>query len=88
MIPVGPPDACDYVNSHGMVLCVATGNKGGDLRSPAIHSADFASVIAVGATDDTDSAADETLTAVPVLPASMQLRPGITLPEREGPVRA
>ena len=30
-------------------------------------------------------AADGTLTSVPVLPASLQLRPGITLPEREVP---
>ena len=50
-------DACDYVNSHGMVLCVATGNEGGHLRSPAVHAADFAGVIAVGATVDTDSVA-------------------------------
>jgi hypothetical protein len=30
-------------------------------------------------------AADGTLTSIPVLPASLQLRPGITLPEREVP---
>ncbi len=50
-------DACDYVNSHGMVLCVATGNEAGALRSPAIHSADFPGVVAVGATDSSDAVA-------------------------------
>ena len=50
-------DACDYVNSHGMLLCVATGNEGGALRWPAVHSTGFAGVVAVGATDDTDSVA-------------------------------
>ena len=50
-------DACDYADSHGMVLCVATGNEGGALRTPAIHSADNAGVIAVGATDSADAVA-------------------------------
>lgn len=51
-------DACKYVNDHGMILCVATGNEGGSLRTPAIHSADFSGVIAVGATDSSDSVTD------------------------------
>lgn len=51
-------DACDYVNSHGMLLCVAGGNEGSDLRSPAIHSVNFNGVIAVGATDSGDVVAD------------------------------
>ncbi|WP_456826718.1 S8 family serine peptidase [Cellulomonas sp. P5_E12] len=50
-------DACAYAHDHGMVLCVATGNEGGALRTPAIHSADFAGVIAVGATDSGDAVA-------------------------------
>jgi Subtilase family/von Willebrand factor type A domain len=68
-------DACDYVNSHGMVLCVATGNEGGNLRSPAIHSADFAGVIAVGATDDTDSVASFSN----VGPAVNVVAPGVSI---------
>jgi len=47
-------DACAYAHDNGMVLCVATGNEGGALRSPAIHSANFSGVIAVGATNNTD----------------------------------
>ena len=50
-------DACDYADSHGMLLCVAAGNEGGALRTPAIHSADNAGVIAVGATDSGDAVA-------------------------------
>ena len=68
-------DACDYVNSHGMVLCVATGNEGGDLRWPAVHSADFAGVIAVGATDDTDSVASFSN----VGPAVSVVAPGVSI---------
>lgn len=48
-------DACAYAHNNGMVLCVATGNEGGALRTPAIHSANFAGVIAVGATDSADN---------------------------------
>jgi subtilisin family serine protease len=51
-------DACAYAHDNGMVLCVATGNEGGALRTPAIHSADFAGVIAVGATDSADEVTD------------------------------
>lgn len=50
-------DACDYIHSNGMILCVATGNDSSDLRSPAIHSANFSGVIAVGATDSADAVA-------------------------------
>ncbi|MFN8192726.1 MAG: S8 family serine peptidase [Nocardioidaceae bacterium] len=55
-----PPlrDACDYIDSHGMILCVATGNDhASTIPSPAMHSADFGGVIAVGATDSTDAVA-------------------------------
>jgi hypothetical protein len=51
-------DACQYVDDHGMILCVATGNEGGTLRFPATHSLDFGGVIAVGATDSSDAVAD------------------------------
>ncbi len=52
-------DACDYIHSHGMILCVATGNDhASTIPSPALHSAGFGGVIAIGATDDTDSVAD------------------------------
>jgi subtilisin family serine protease len=68
-------DACDYVNSHGMVLCVATGNEGGDLRSPAVHAGDFAGVIAVGATDDTDSVASFSN----IGPAVSVVAPGVSI---------
>ena len=51
-------DACDYVDSHGMLLCVAGGNESSALRSPAIHSLNFGGVIAVGATDSSDAIAD------------------------------
>jgi subtilisin family serine protease len=50
-------DACDYITSHGMVLCAATGNDYGAVGSPAIHSGAFAGVIAVGATDSSDAVA-------------------------------
>lgn len=51
-------DACAYAHDHGMVLCIATGNEGGALRTPAIHSANFAGVIAVGATNSADNVTD------------------------------
>jgi subtilisin family serine protease len=51
-------DACAYAHDNGMVLCVATGNEGGDLRTPAIHSANFSGVIAVGATNSADEVTD------------------------------
>ncbi len=51
-------DACSYIDSSGMLLCVAGGNEGSDLRSPAIHSVDFNGVIAVGATDSSDAVWD------------------------------
>ena len=52
-------DACQYANDHGMILCIAAGNDhGGPVNSPALHSADFAGVIAVGATDSGDGVAD------------------------------
>ncbi|HEX8399016.1 MAG TPA: S8 family serine peptidase [Pyrinomonadaceae bacterium] len=51
-------DACEYAHDNGMVLCVATGNEGGALRTPAIHSANFSGVIAVGATNSADDVAD------------------------------
>lgn len=52
-------DACQYVDDHGMLLCVSAGNDhGGPIQSPALHAADFASVMAVGATDSSDSVAD------------------------------
>lgn len=50
-------DACAYAHDNGMVLCVCTHNDNGDVRSPAIHSADFSGVIAVGATNDSDNVA-------------------------------
>jgi len=51
-------DACAYAHDNGMVLCIATGNEGSALRTPAIHSANFSSVIAVGATTSADEVAD------------------------------
>lgn len=66
-------DACDYVDTHGMVLCVATGNESGALRTPAIHSADNVGVIAVGATDSSDAIA----TFSNVGPAVSVVAPGV-----------
>jgi hypothetical protein len=51
-------DACAYAHNNGMVLCVATGNEGSVLRSPAIHSVNFSGVIAVGATNSSDEVTD------------------------------
>lgn len=51
-------DACKYVNDNGMILCAATGNDDGDpVISPALHSANFPGVIAVGASDSDDEVA-------------------------------
>jgi len=49
-------DACDYADSHGMLLVAATGNdNGGPVISPASLSVDFDGVIAVGSTDADDT---------------------------------
>jgi subtilisin family serine protease len=66
-------DACAYAHNHGMVLCVATGNEGGALRTPAIHSADFSGVIAVGATNSSDDVAGFSNTG----PAVSVVAPGV-----------
>lgn len=52
-------DACKYVSDHGMLLCAASGNDNGSaVISPALHSADYDCVIAVGATDNNDNVAN------------------------------
>lgn len=66
-------DACDYANNNGMVLCVATGNESGALRTPAIHSTTFPGVIAVGATDSGDAVASFSNTG----PAVSVVAPGV-----------
>jgi subtilisin family serine protease len=66
-------DACDYVDSHGMLLCVATGNDSSAVAWPAAHSADFEGVVAVGATDDTDTVASFSNTG----PAVNVVAPGV-----------
>lgn len=52
-------DACRYLHDNGMILCAATGN---DYRnpviSPALYSATFSGVIAVGATNSADEVTD------------------------------
>ena len=52
-------DACQYILDNGMLLWLRPEMMTwhGD-RSPALHSADFNCVIAVGATDDNDEVAD------------------------------
>lgn len=52
-------DACQYISDNGMILCAISHNDhASPVRSPALHSVDFAGVIAVGATDSNDAVAD------------------------------
>lgn len=49
-------NACQYANTHGMILCAATGNdNAGPVIFPAAYSTMFDGVIAVGSTDSTDT---------------------------------
>lgn len=51
-------DACRYIHDNGMVLCAITHNDSSStVRSPALHSLDYAGVIAVGASDSNDAVA-------------------------------
>lgn len=68
-------DACAYAQNNGMVLCVATGNEGGALRTPAIHSVTYPGVIAVGATDSSDDVASFSNTG----PAVSVVAPGVDI---------
>ena len=52
-------DACQLVHDSGMILCVITGNESSSsVPLPAVYSANFAGVIAVGSTDQDDTVSD------------------------------
>jgi hypothetical protein len=52
-------NACDYANSHGMIICAAAGNDfGGPVIFPAAYSTVFDGVIAVGSTNEDDTVSD------------------------------
>jgi hypothetical protein len=50
-------DACQYVHDNGMLLSIAAGNDSSSVGFPALLSTSFSSILAVGATDTSDTVA-------------------------------